>query len=101
MQALEHLRRTKALLNGYRDAYLFAQIERIERLVQQQRIKAEEGVFMIRSSFLPTWREAHEKLGKFLLAEALRHAGENQTKAAELLGVTKAYITMLRKKYGI
>lgn len=101
MQALEHLRRTKALLNGYRDAYLFAQIERIERLVQQQRIKAEEGVFMIRSSFLPTWREAHEMLGKFLLAEALRHAGENQTKAAELLGVTKAYITMLRKKYGI
>ncbi len=101
MQALEHLRRTKAFSSGYRDAYLLSEIERIERLIQQQRIKAEEGVFMIRSSFLPTWREAHEMLGKFLLAEALRHAGENQTKAAELLGVTKAYITMLRKKYGI
>ncbi|GBC78040.1 hypothetical protein HRbin08_01526 [bacterium HR08] len=101
MQALEHLRRTKAFINGHRDAYLRAQIERIERLVQQHRIKAEEGIFMIRGSFLPTWREAHEMLGRFLLAEALRHAGENQTKAAELLGVTKAYITMLRKKYGI
>jgi transcriptional regulator with GAF, ATPase, and Fis domain len=101
MHALEHLRRAKAFSNEHQDAYLLSETERIERLVRQQRIKAEEGVFMIRSSFLPTWREAHEMLGKFLLAEALRHAGDNQTKAAELLGVTKAYITMLRKKYGM
>ncbi len=101
MQALEHLRRAKSLVNGHRDAYLSSQIQRIEASIREHRIKAEGGVFMIRGNFLPTWREAHEMLGRFLLTEALRHAGENQTKAAELLGVTKAYVTMLRKKYGI
>ncbi|MEO0248659.1 MAG: tetratricopeptide repeat protein, partial [candidate division WOR-3 bacterium] len=101
MEALDHLKRTKSLINGYSDAYLLAQIERIEKLVQGEKVRAEEGTFLIKSSFLPTWREAHESLGRFLLTEALRHADDNQTRAAELLGVTKAYITMLRKRYGV
>jgi len=101
MEALDHLKRTRPLINGYSDAYLLAQRDRIEKLVQGEKVRAEEGIFSIRSSFLPTWREAHESLGRFLLTEALKHAGDNQTRAAELLGVTKAYITMLRKKYGI
>lgn len=101
MAARDHLKRSKSLMNGYSDAYLLAQRERIERRVEEEKVKAHEGVFTINSSFLPTWREAHESLGKFLLVEALKHAGGNQTQAAELLGVTKAYITLLRKKYGI
>jgi tetratricopeptide (TPR) repeat protein len=101
VEALDHLKRTKSLINGYSDAYLLAQIERIEKLVQGEKVRSEEGMFSIKSSFLPTWREAHESLGKFLLTEALKHADDNQTRAAELLGVTKAYITMLRKRYGV
>lgn len=101
MAARDHLKRSKSLINGYSDAYLLAQRERIERLVEEEKVKTQEGLFMIKSSFLPTWREAHESLGRFLLIEALKHAGGNQTQAAELLGVTKAYITLLRKKYGV
>lgn len=99
--ALESLHRAKNLMNGYTDAYLKTQLERIEKLVREEKIKTTGGVFMIKSSFLPTWREAHEALGKFLLAEALRHSEGSQVRAAELLGVTKAYITMLRRKYNI
>lgn len=101
MEALDHLKRARNLINGYSDAYLLEQIDRIEKLVQAEKVRTEEGIFLIKGSFLPTWREAHESLGRFLLTEALKHAGENQTRAAELLGVTKAYITMLRKKYGV
>ncbi len=101
MAARDHLRRSRSTINGYSDAYLRAQHERIERLVEEEKVKTQEGIFMIRSSFLPTWREAHESLGRFLLTEALKHAGGNQTHAAELLGVTKAYVTLLRKKYGL
>lgn len=99
--AYEHLQRAKSLMNGYTDAYLKTQIERVENLLREEKIKTAGGVFMIKSSFLPTWREAHDSLGKFLLTEALQHSEGSQVRAAELLGVTKAYITMLRRKYHV
>lgn len=99
--AYEYLQRAKNLLNGYTDAYIKTQIERIEALLKEEKIKTSGGVFVIKSSFLPTWREAHESLGKFLLTEALQRAHGSQVRAAELLGVTKAYITMLRRKYNV
>jgi tetratricopeptide (TPR) repeat protein len=99
--AYEHLHRARNLLNGYTDAYLKTQIERIENLLKEEKIKMAGGTFVIKSSFLPTWREAHESLGKFLLMEALQRAQGSQVRASELLGVTKAYITMLRRKYDV
>jgi tetratricopeptide (TPR) repeat protein len=99
--AYESLQRAKSLMNGYTDAYLKTQIERVENLLREEKIKTAGGAFIIKSSFLPTWREAHDSLGKFLLTEALQHSGGSQVRASELLGVTKAYITMLRRKYGV
>lgn len=100
-RAYEYLERAQRLMERASDAHLRAEMERVERLLEEEKIKTSGGVFMIRSSFLPTWREAHEALGKFLLAEALNRTGGSQVKAAKLLGVTKAYITMLRRKYHV
>jgi transcriptional regulator with GAF, ATPase, and Fis domain len=99
--AHESLRKAKEMINGYTDAYLKTQVERIEKLLKEEKIKTDGGVFVIKSSFLPNWREAHESLGKFLLTEALQRSGGSQVRAAELLGVTKAYITMLRRKHRV
>jgi tetratricopeptide (TPR) repeat protein len=99
--AYEYLYHAQELMNGYTDDYLKTQIKRIERLLKEQKIKTQGGVFMIKSSFLPMWREAHEALGRFLLQEALDRSGGSQVRAADILGVTKAYITMLRRKYRI
>ncbi len=100
-EAQKYLSRARELAAGYDDQHLQREINRLDQAIRGEKIRLAEGTFTIRSAFMPTWREAHDALGRFMLSEALKEAGGSQVGAARILGVTKAYVTMLRRKHSI
>ncbi|MBI4470590.1 MAG: tetratricopeptide repeat protein [Acidobacteria bacterium] len=95
------LARARGLLERYADRYCSTEADRLDALLRGEKFRISDGAFSITRSFLPPWREAHDALGRYLLGESLKLAGGSQVGAARILGVTKAYITMLRRKHGI
>ena len=48
-----------------------------------------------------TYHEAIDQYGRHLVEQAIRHAGGNQTKAAEALGLQRSYLARLVKQKNI
>lgn len=101
LEAQGNLARARELLKDYHDWHLASEVARLEEVLRGEKIRMTDGTFTIKNTFMPTWREAHDALGRFLLGESLKSSGGSQVQAARMLGVTKAYITMLRRKHQV
>lgn len=102
VRGLEYLAEAEALLQHYHDAWLREEFERVADRYRRERIRiTEDNKFFVDGNFLPTWYEAKQALGMFILKNALEQCGYSLTKVGKKLGITKAAVHELRKKYKI
>jgi len=102
VRGLEYLTEAEALLQQYHDAWLREEFERVAERYRRERIRiTEDNKFFVDGNFLPTWYEAKQALGMFILKNALEQCGYSLTKVGKKLGITKAAVHELRKKYKI
>jgi len=98
----EYLMKAAELLTEYRDPWLDNELERISQRYKGERISiTDENRLVINGNLLPTWAAAKEAVEKFLLKNALEQSEGNQTKAGQLLGITKVHVHEKRKQYGM
>lgn len=101
MKAREWLARVDQLLATYPHAWFRAEFERIQRKMDEGRIRIEEERFIVDGTRLPKWYEAKEALEIFLIRKALEQSGNNLTRAGELLGTTRVHVHKKKKQYGL
>ncbi|MBI4469397.1 MAG: hypothetical protein HY650_08770 [Acidobacteria bacterium] len=96
------LKSARDLVTTYGDVCLVGELKRIEARYQGERmVVTGENCLSISGNFLPRIPAAKAELERFLIKNALEQAGQNQSEAGRLLGVSKAYIHQKRKQYGI
>jgi tetratricopeptide (TPR) repeat protein len=98
----EYLAKAAGLLTEYHDPWLDNELERISQRYKGERISiTDDNRLVINGNLLPTWASAKEAVEKFLLKNALEQTEGNQTKAGQLLSITKVHVHEKRKQYGI
>ncbi len=98
----EYLNRAMELLSNYRDATLDQDLKRISDRYRGERITLTgDNKLVINGHLLPTWNAAKEAVERFLLKNALEQSQDNQTKAGQILGITKVHVHDKRKQYGL
>jgi transcriptional regulator with GAF, ATPase, and Fis domain len=94
----EILEETKGLLRDYYDASLLLEFQRVQALLDTQRIKiTQNGALVIEPDRLPSLREARQTVERWLVTNAMKQAGGNQPAAAKILGISKQRINWLLK----
>ncbi len=98
----EYLNKACDLLANYREAALDQDVKRISDRYRGERVTiTADNKLMINGNLLPTWNTAKEAVERFLLKNALEQAQDNQTKAGQILGITKVHVHDKRKQYGL
>ncbi len=98
----EILERARELVHSYGDIYLIQEFERIAQRYQGERMTlSNDNCLSISGNFLPRVSEAKAEVERFLIKNALHQAGNNQSEAGRLLGVSKVYIHQKRKQFGL
>lgn len=84
----------------YPDKWFEAELERIGDRYKGDRISiTDDNRLLVNGNLLPSWNSAKEALERFLIKNALDLADGNQTKAGQLLGITKVHVHDKRKQY--
>jgi tetratricopeptide (TPR) repeat protein len=100
-KAEEYLRDSAELVRS--DAFLRSEHQRIATALSlgRSRVRVSPKKLVVDATLLPPWHIAKEELLRFLLENALIQSGGNLQKAGDIMGVTKAYVGYLRKKYRV
>lgn len=98
----EYLIQATNWVREYPDKWFEMELERIGERYKGDRISiTEENKLVVNGNLLPSWNGAKEALERFLIKNALELANGNQTKAGQLLGITKVHVHDKRKQYDL
>jgi len=98
-KAMQYLSTGSSLVKFHPDIRLIEMQRQVEKELKGANIIVDENQFLIRTSNLPTWRDAKHAVEMFLLRAALNQTDHSVTKSAKLLKVSKATVTEKRKEY--
>ncbi len=98
----EYLLQATNWVREFPDKWFETELERVSERYRGDRIAiTDDNKLQVNGNLLPSWNAAKEALERFLIKNALELADGNQTKAGQLLGITKVHVHDKRRQYDL